>query len=107
MRLPRVRFTVRRLMIMSAVVAVSFAAWIETKRRSVEYEIRAMDHALKASVYKGNSTRPDTWVHLELDRPPPPPDPAMLAYHAAMASKWSDAASRPWLPVEPDPPEPK
>jgi hypothetical protein len=94
-------------MIISAVVAVSLAAWIETKRRSVEYEIRAMNHALSASSYEANGARPHSWVHLEVDDPPLPPDPAKVAYHDAMARKWSEAASRPWLPVEPDPPEPK
>jgi hypothetical protein len=30
-----------------------------------------------------------------------------IAYHAAMQRKYEDAARRPWLPVEPDPPEPR
>jgi hypothetical protein len=30
-----------------------------------------------------------------------------IAYHAAMQRKYEDAAQRPWLPVEPDPPEPR
>jgi hypothetical protein len=33
----------------------------------------------------------------------PPFVPAITAYHAAMRDKWGRAASRPWLPVEPDP----
>ena len=28
------------------------------------------------------------------------------AYHAAMFRKWERACNYPWLPVEPDPPEP-
>jgi hypothetical protein len=28
-------------------------------------------------------------------------------YHAALARRYMDAASRPWLAVEPDPPEPQ
>jgi hypothetical protein len=31
----------------------------------------------------------------------------MIAYHAAMARKYEDAARYAWLPVEPDPPEPE
>jgi hypothetical protein len=27
-------------------------------------------------------------------------------YHSEMERKWMEAARRPWLPVEPDPPEP-
>ena len=30
-----------------------------------------------------------------------------IAYHAAMARKYRHAARYPWLPVEPDPPEPR
>ncbi len=30
-----------------------------------------------------------------------------IAYHAAMARKYRRAARYPWLPVEPDPPEPR
>jgi hypothetical protein len=30
-----------------------------------------------------------------------------VAYHAAMARKYRRAARSPWLPVEPDPPEPE
>jgi len=30
-----------------------------------------------------------------------------IAYHAAMQRKYEDAARRPWLPVEPDPPPPE
>ena len=28
-------------------------------------------------------------------------------YHGRLEEKYATAASRPWLPVEPDPPEPK
>jgi hypothetical protein len=31
----------------------------------------------------------------------------LVAYHAAMARKYENAARHPWLPVEPDPPEPR
>jgi hypothetical protein len=31
----------------------------------------------------------------------------VIAYHAAMQRKYEDATRRPWLPVAPDPPEPK
>jgi hypothetical protein len=33
--------------------------------------------------------------------------PKKIAYHAAMAHKYEHAARYPWLPVEPDPPEPE
>ena len=32
----------------------------------------------------------------------PPFIPALTSYHSAMQAKWERAASRPWLPVEPD-----
>ncbi|HEV3263750.1 MAG TPA: hypothetical protein VG013_43345, partial [Gemmataceae bacterium] len=31
----------------------------------------------------------------------------LAAYHAEMAQKYKLAASRPWRPIAPDPPEPK
>jgi hypothetical protein len=34
-------------------------------------------------------------------------NPRKAAYHAAMLRKWKRAADYPWLPVEPDPPEPQ
>ncbi len=33
--------------------------------------------------------------------------PRKIGYHAAMARKYEHAAGYPWLPVEPDPPEPE
>jgi hypothetical protein len=33
--------------------------------------------------------------------------PGTIAYHVAMADKYQHAALCPWLPVEPDPPEPR
>jgi hypothetical protein len=107
MGLPQI--TIRRMMVAIALVAVILAAWIERiemKRRSVEYELRAFRHGLDGYPYK-YGTLPYTRVHLNSDRPPPAPDSRKAAYHDAMSSKWSEAALRPWLPVEPDPPEPE
>ncbi len=33
--------------------------------------------------------------------------PGKIAYHAAMADKYQHAARYPWLPIEPDAPEPE
>jgi hypothetical protein len=33
--------------------------------------------------------------------------PQLIAYHKALAQKYRGAARYPWLPIEPDPPEPE
>jgi hypothetical protein len=94
MRLPRARFTVRRMMVVVAVAGValqgarlaglslryrrlaeSYAGWGRWPRKSSE-EARARER------------RKVAWAH-------------------ALARKYERAARAPWLPVEPDPPEPK
>jgi hypothetical protein len=110
MTFPRVRFTVRRMMAAVAVAALVSAGWVESARMEaameewrLECSLRAIDHSLSASIHSGGR-----WP-CRLTSPPSEPsviDPKKAAYHAAMARKWSAAADRPWLAVEPDPPEP-
>jgi hypothetical protein len=39
--------------------------------------------------------------------PNDPVPPRLIVYYQSLASKYQHAARYPWLPVEPDPPEPK
>jgi hypothetical protein len=87
----RPRFTVRRLMVAVAIVGMGlgFCGWMS--RRAEAFQARATSHAslaFRASV---------------ADRV----DIRLMEHHRDLAFKYSRASRCPWLPVEPDPPEPK
>jgi hypothetical protein len=107
MRLPRVRFTIRRLMVVVATVALALAIRIEITRirlRSLDYQLRALDHSLAAMRYDG---RPALSCRGPIELPSSVCNPRRAAYHAAKSRKWAEAAEHAWLPVTPEPPEPK
>jgi len=92
MRLPRVRFTIQRMMVLVAVVALASwgLAWVvRIKRLSNEYERRVERHSLGImSVFNAAlASEHEIWDIKMLD-------------------KYQKASRHPWLPVEPDPPEP-
>ncbi len=97
MRLPRT--TTRRLMAMVAVVGVVLAVVVEGNRlwRQRKYRRWMADHPAFLELAYGGE-RPVF--------PRPIPDPVKAAYHGGLRQKWERAASRPWLRVPPDPPEP-
>ena len=104
MRLPRVRITVRRMMVAVAIVALGLAVvrWMRSMDAlSANYHHRALSHYVKLSN--------DHFLMLQL--PDDPRDDKWLdrrkTYRRAMAEKWNRAALFPWLPIEPDPPEPE
>jgi hypothetical protein len=103
MRLTLPRFTVRRLMVAVAIVALGVAAvrlTLSMAALSDDYQRRALSHRIKVA----------DDVFLMLRSPDDPRAGAWLqrrkAYRGAMAEKWNRAALFPWLPVAPDPPEP-
>jgi hypothetical protein len=112
MRFPRPRLTVRRLMIAVAVIALVtgvIAMLIQSERRRQ----RAVYHAKMETETQHlmNFYRGDLVLRRGENRDD---FPAMLGrftrrnlYHSEMRRKWEASAARPWLPVEPDPPEPK
>ena len=91
MGMPRVRFTIRRMMVAVAVVAIWFgwSRWME--KRAAQFR--------SLYVYHINRVGP-------ISSPKPRPDEAQGFCHLAMGEKYRVAALWPWLPVEPDPPEP-
>lgn len=98
MRMPRVRFTVRRMMVPVAVVALALGMciWDHRMRRvSVAYELRGLSYR------KRSGPRPRFPALI------PPPLSARERWDAEMAEKYRRAARYPWLPVAPDPPYPK
>jgi hypothetical protein len=118
MRLPRVRFTVRTMMIAVAITAtllgllekrratlgkVSLAHSLERDQLHLSdlelYLIRTptpLGHNPPASVAKAEATR--TRAAHPLLR--------FIQYHEQMADKYRRASGRPWLPVASDPPPP-
>jgi len=93
MRLPRI--TTRRLMVLVAVAAI-FAFGAVMVRKAREYRHAAARHAIKARI-----------IELEAGPATISKDRERAAYHSRMKGKYDRAASRPWLPVPPDPPPPK
>ncbi len=90
MRLPRPRYSVRWLMIAVAIIAVAtymgMVAW-----RFATYAVRADAHARHLN--SGRSFKYDS--------------SDLIQWHEQMRLKYQNAARNPWLPVGPDPPEPK
>ena len=103
MRFPRVRFTVRWMMVAVAVVGIglpALAAWARRDERFLNSSLRALDHTLRAIGYRtgdsGGSTGPRMEINLR-----------RAAYHDALARKYEWASRYPWILVWPDPPEPE
>src|SRR4051812_45108647 len=106
MRLPRLRFTVQRMMIVVAVVSIVLASWETWQRRRVyldyvevqevnlEGSLRDLEYAkfLKTRGYAS-----DAGVHSAYCR---------VNHFRQLLKKYERVARFPWLPVEPDPPEP-
>ena len=95
MRLPRVRFTVRRMMVAVAVVAVPLGAITELKRRRDRFQWLGSYHAGKTGMQYINSFSPR-----------PRFSTPRGYWHYELSRKYMIAAERPWLPVDPDPPDP-
>jgi hypothetical protein len=99
MRLPR--FTIRRLMVIVAVAALlSYAATLI--RLSAVYRQRAREHTVALLGSTPMLMGPKNWPR-HSPRAPPPHE----CWSRQMGEKYLHAARYPWLPVAPDPPEPK
>ena len=101
MKLPR--FTVRRLMVHVAILALAMAfldnvAMPWAARRSEEFrELGQYHRGVSWTIHPVDRNRRRAgWNSARL-----------LEYHARMAEKYDRAARFPWLPVAPDPPEPE
>jgi len=134
MKLPRVRFTVRRLMVAVSVVGLALGGWL-TYRRWVVYREKAAWHAAQegwARFYLGGGMAVIRMADGRVEevngpvavRTPTadgglteftiPPTPGYDAetltrradHHARFRRKYEHASARPWLAVVPDPPGP-
>lgn len=102
MWLPRPRFSVRRLMLAVALVAVALIFYIRVARpwydrRSARFHERVSYHQTLWIWERGSRQRGCVVIVT----------PQLRAYHNAMAAKYDWAERYPWLPVSPDPPEPE
>jgi hypothetical protein len=92
MRIPRPRFTVRWLMLATATIAVGIGLPLERRAASLRQE---------AARHSGDSAL------VSIEEMYNPTTEASRVHHRAMAEKYYHAARYPWLPVAPDPPEPR
>ena len=111
-RLPRVRFTVRRLMIVVAIVGFCVGYFAMWQRAALRREL-ATYHAIRAknakswiSDRKGGYFRPSYFKDPQIAKVAAVYE-RMMFFHQEMSRKWEDASRHPWLAVAPDPPEPK
>jgi hypothetical protein len=95
MRFPRV--TIRRLLLLVAALAVVLGVLVALQRRSERFRHRAAEYASAVhSVYFADVNGEDGvgWTA------------GVAGDHADLASKYTAAARRPWLPLESDSPPP-
>jgi hypothetical protein len=98
MRLPRVRYSVRRMMIVVAVIGLALAMPPWLKGRGERLRLRAIHHTEEGE---------GGWVDQRVTKEQIEALKRRLAYHQQMAEKYRWAARYPWLPVWPDPAEPE
>jgi hypothetical protein len=99
MCLPRFRFSVRGMMAAVAVVGMLTGLYILGQRAALCLN-RSVIHELRASGLEQRLAGGPAADRLE-------PIRSQLGHHRRMQAKYDRAARRPWLPVAPDPPEPK
>ena len=106
MKLPRVRFTIRRLMAAVAVLALVLAVADQLRRRRESFQ-------RSADVYRRKTG--DAFMAAQItrsgnlfvwDRRTSPAHEALADHYDALRVKYERAAAHPWRPVTPDPPEP-
>jgi hypothetical protein len=106
MRLPRVRFTVQRMMAAVAVAAVflgliaKFPDWSDRRRH--RFLITRDEYSLDCQTLVSRDRIAIQSAHVEGRV-----DPRLLSHFRFMKDKYEAAARYPWLPVWPDPPEPE
>src|SRR4051812_32035732 len=99
MRVPRVRFTVRRMMVAVAILAL--LSWVETRRtRFQDLSAKYARLEVTSSMFHGSVPDGD---YLERRMKALA---ARRTYYAGLVRKYRRAERFPWLPVAPDPPEP-
>ena len=133
--MPRFRFTIRWMMVAVAILGVVFAG-LQFRQIAVKHATRAVRHAEQEAVIRERldtiweDTRDGTHILRNRDTSTLTLDPPgfvfgfftsgfpdgfrslegwhrLAAWHGALKRKYDHAARYPWLPVAPDPREPK
>jgi hypothetical protein len=111
MRLGRVRFTIRRMMVVVAGAGIILGASVVLQRRHARFSELAVHHEASSQlrfiaqgeVGGSHSSRLLNGLGEELSGL----SNARVEWHRRLGVKYRRAARSPWLPVEPDPPEPE
>jgi hypothetical protein len=114
MRLPRMRFTLLRMMVAVAAMAGLFAAispMVQSERRRLGLRRAALiaiaeQHRVKMGVEQVSEALGGPTTRTFSSRGGTRISQARHDYHRLLWVKYWEAAEDPWLPVAPDPPEP-
>ena len=109
MRKPRPRLTIRRLMVAVAMMGVMLGLVVGLWHRSENYRRGALTHAGEALLCEDAAWGVVRMTNGSKEEAASQAGALLLlkAHHEAMREKYERAARHPWLPVAPDPPEPK
>ena len=107
MRVPRLRFTLRRMMIAVAVVSILFGMAAGLWRRHVSFQRQADAYAKKSNDEGLRGARIDLlWFQSDPELRMRDEHYRLMDYYDELKVKYERAAARPWLPVESDRPPP-
>jgi hypothetical protein len=106
MRVTRVRFTVRRMMVAVAVMAVVLSAADQLRRRRESFVQRAEESKRRVSAAYRDEQSARVGNPFDFDPRTTTAYSQWAEHHSAMREKYERAAASPWLFVGPDPPEP-
>jgi hypothetical protein len=103
MRLRRVQFSVRLMMVIIAATAVLLGVGVTLERRRARFQELAEFHIAR-SIHSIKWNRAKGYYDAKIGREGvPSANPEVDGRHEELAAKYCRAASYPWLPVEPDP----
>jgi hypothetical protein len=112
MRFPRPWITVRRTMILVAVLAIALGAGMMRRRQLLLRERAAYHERIERKQSEVGrrledlaraSTTPEGAAEVRADKAY---EARIGSYHALLKQKYRHLSARPWLSIEPDPPEP-
>ncbi len=122
MPFPRVRFTVRRMMVAAVAVALPLG-WSRYREMAVLSECYRRNSGWYSGLAALDLGEAEDWDQMAVEKKKSPAKyPAwtleqmavasagkrkMGNYHHDVASKYARAVARPWLPLDPDPPKPE